>query len=547
MKIAGQYVDLFRREIYPATVEIRGGTIAKITKHTDPLQGPFIMPGFVDAHVHIESSMLVPSRFAELAIAHGTVATVSDPHEIANVLGKKGVEFMLSDAAKVPLKMHFGVPSCVPATPFETSGATLDAKEVNELLQRPNLYYLAEMMNYPGVLFEDTEVMAKIASAHANSKPIDGHAPGLTGKELEKYAKAGISTDHEAFTLAEAREKVNQGMKIQIREGSAAKNYHALAPIIQESPDSVMFCMDDCHPDDLLKGHINSLVKRALEDGYNFFDVLRAASVHAIEHYNLPVGLLREGDPADFIVVGDLKEFNLKQVFIDGKLCYDSTGFHWIRPETEPVNQFVKYPLTHDDFAIPAKTEKVKVIQVEDGELITSTKIMKPNRKEGYYLPDTHQDLLKIAVVNRYKKAPVQVGFITGFGLKEGAFASSIAHDSHNVIVVGTSDQEMKRAVEILMDSRGGVAVVNGQKQHHLALPVAGLMSLLTGEEVAASYQELDKQAKRLGCDLKAPFMSLAFMALLVIPELKIGDKGLFDGKKFQFTDLYVRTKTEID
>ncbi len=541
MKIEGQFVDLFQKEIYPASVSIDGDKIVDIVPLSKEITGPYIMPGFVDAHVHVESSMLVPSRFAELAIVHGTVATVSDPHEIANVLGRKGVEFMLQDASKVPLKMHFGVPSCVPATPFETSGAVLDAREVERLLKRPDLFYLAEMMNYPGVVHNDAEVMKKIQAAKANNKPIDGHAPGLVGSDLDTYANAGITTDHEAFTLEEARQKIKKGMKIQIREGSAAKNYNALAPIINEFPEEVMFCMDDCHPDDLLKGHINKLVKRALKDGYDLFDVLRAACLNAVQHYNLPVGLLRKGDPADFIVVNDLNDFAIEQVYVNGELVFDKGGVKWSRPKTEAVNAFVSYSLSVNDFVIPAKGTKVKVIQVEDGELITSTKIMTPKQAKHNFIADTEQDILKIAVVNRYQKAPVQVGFVTGFGLKKGAFASSIAHDSHNIIVVGVNDEDMRTAAETLMACKGGIAVVDNTNVDLLELPVAGLMSLETGEEVADKYQRLDLLAKKFGCDLKAPFMTLAFMALLVIPELKIGDKGLFDGKKFEFTELYYK------
>lgn len=539
MIIKGQFVDLFKRLVYPAAVTVQHGKIIDINPIDSAPKDRYIMPGFVDAHVHIESSMLVPSRFAELAIPNGTVATVSDPHEIANVLGREGVEFMVNDAAQVPLKIHFGVPSCVPATPFETSGATLDAAEVEDLLQRNDMYYLAEMMNYPGVIYQDQQVMKKIAAAHNAGKPVDGHAPGISGDDLERYASAGITTDHEAFSENEALEKIAQGMKIQIREGSAAKNYRALASVLKKHPASIMFCTDDCHPDDLLNGHINATVKRAIAEGYDLFDTLSAATINAIAHYKLPVGRLQIGDPADFIVVEDLTEFTIKEVYINGEKVYTDGKTLWPTPDCKPVNRFISYTIPESAFSISAEGETAKIIKVKDGELVTSTLHLPPKIQNNEVVADLERDILKIAVINRYSKQPVQVGLINGFGLKQGAFASSIAHDSHNIIVVGADDESMHKAVAQIMKNRGGIAVIGQHQVADLPLPVAGLMSTEKGHIVAAKYQQLDALAKQLGCSLKAPFMTLAFMALLVIPDLKIGDKGLFDGTKFAFTSLW--------
>jgi adenine deaminase len=493
------------------------------------------MPGFVDSHIHIESSMLPPSEFARLALRHGTVATVSDPHEIANVLGMAGVEYMLDDSRKVPLKFHFGAPSCVPATQFESAGATLGPKEVKALLSLPDIYYLSEVMNYPGVIAGDPELMAKIAAAKEAGKPVDGHAPGVHGEDLKAYFSAGISTDHECFQLTEAREKHNLGMKILVREGSAARNFEALYPILEEDPETSMLCSDDLHPNQLVLGHINLLVRRALQKGIPLFDILKCACRNPVLHYNLDVGLLREGDPADFIIVEDLESLRVKETYIDGLCVFRNGEILFPRTPSQVVNRFGATPKKASDFEIRASEgSEIHVIRALDGELITEKETALPTIFGGKAVADPKRDLLKIAVVNRYKDAPVAVGFISGFKLRSGAIASSVAHDSHNVVAVGTSDETLAAAVNLVIEAKGGLAT----DKKVLPLPIAGLMSTLPGDELARQYNELEELAHRLGSELRDPFMTLSFMALLVIPKLKMSDKGLFDGEKFSLIDL---------
>ena len=535
----GQLVDVHRRKIYPARVTWSDGVITEV----QPLghaEGPYLLPGFVDAHVHIESSMVVPSEFARLAVQHGTVGTVSDPHEIANVLGVPGVSFMIENGKKVPFHFAFGAPSCVPATSFETAGATIDAAGVRQLLAMPEVRYLAEMMNYPGVLHQDTEVMAKLTAARAAGKPVDGHAPGLTGAAAEEYAKAGISTDHECFTLEEARHKAALGMKILIREGSAARNFDALIPILQLFPDQVMFCSDDKHPDSLLEGHINALVAKAIGQGYDLFDVLRAASVHPVEHYHLPIGLLRPGDNADFIVVEDLENFRHLETWINGQ-CVAQSGKCLIgRVPIKTPNQFSCPALTPEAFQIRNKGKALRIIKALDGELITEQAVAVPTVKNGFAVCDPQRDLLKIAVINRYTKALPQLAFTQGFGIRNGAIASCVAHDSHNIIAVGTDDTLMAKAVNLVVEHQGGISAVGTGGEKALPLPVAGIMSNGDAFEVAHAYQEIDAFARqKLGSSLSAPFMTLSFMALLVIPDLKLSDKGLFSGQQFEFVPLF--------
>ncbi len=542
MTITGQYVDLFNRKIFPASVFVRDGIIAQV----EPLeQAPeqYILPGFVDAHVHIESSMLVPTAFARLAVLHGTVATVSDPHEIANVCGKEGVVYMIENSRQTPFKFFFGAPSCVPATFFETAGAHIDAAGIRELLGMDEIWYLAEMMNYPGVLFNDPEVMEKIAAAKEAGKPVDGHAPGLRGAQAAAYAAAGITTDHECFTLEEALDKIEAGMHVIIREGSAARNFETLAPLFSTHPERLMFCSDDKHPDELVLHHINKLVQRALAKGFDLFDVLRAACLNPVIHYNLPVGLLRVGDPADFIVVENLSAMNIRQTFIDGQEV--AADGRCLIPERHArvINQFHALPKTKEIFQIPADTQKqihIRVIEALEGQLITNQLIQPGKIENGYLVSDIERDNLKIAVVNRYAPdAAPALAFVKNFGLKQGALASTVAHDCHNIIVVGTDDESICKAVNALIEARGGITVVDANgNASTLSLPVGGLMSTGDGYEVARSYAALDKAAKDLGCTLQAPFMTLSFMALLVIPALKLSDKGLFDGADFKFVDL---------
>lgn len=526
--IHGMIVDVHARRMYPGVVTLEGARIVRIQEDEHVECTAFILPGFVDAHVHVESSMLIPSEFARLAVVHGTVATVSDPHEIGNVLGVEGVQYMLANAEKVPFTFAFGAPSCVPATSFETAGATITPEDIRSLFDDPRVRYLSEVMNWPGVLSGDPDMMEKIAIAQENNRPIDGHAPGLRGDDARRYAARGITTDHECYSIEEALDKIAAGMKILIREGSAARNYEALHPLIGLHPESVMFCTDDMHPDSLVLGHINRIVRESCRRGYDVFDVLRAAAVHPVEHYGLDVGLLREGDRADFIVVEDLQDFAVRETWISGR-CVARDGVSLIeRCHEQSVNQFACQPIDAADIQDYPNGETVRVIVAHDGQLVTS--------EQHVVLPS--EDVLKIVVVNRYGPAPIATGYIKSFGLHQGAIASSVAHDSHNIVAVGCTDAEIALAVNAIIAQNGGVCVVHEGAAHVLGLPVAGLMSTEDGYHVAARYSELDAMAKQLGSPLRAPFMTLSFMALLVIPQLKMSDKGLFDGQRFAFTSV---------
>ena len=540
--ITGQYVDILNRTVYPAAISIEQGLIRKVDRlETAPEQ--YLLPGFVDAHIHIESSMLVPTEFARIALVHGTVATVSDPHEIANVCGVAGVDYMIVNAAQSPLKFNFGAPSCVPATSFETAGAVINAKDIETLLQRDEIKYLAEMMNFPGVLYNDEEVMAKIMAAKLWNKPVDGHAPGLRGAEAMQYASAGITTDHECVSLEEALDKIAAGMYILIREGSAAKNYAALAPLLRSHPEKVMFCSDDKHPDELLTGHINRLVARAVAEGYDVFDVLHAACILPVRHYKLDVGLLREGDPADFIVVDNLQQFKVLQTYIDGALVAEQGQSKAVAVAIPLINQFAVQPKAPSDFAfrspdLGADRVSCKVIDALDGQLITETSEAWLPMVDGVITTDIAQDVLKITVVNRYREAPVALGFIRNFGLQLGALASSVAHDSHNIVVVGVDDECICRAVNEVIRYQGGISLDDGLHTKVMPLPVAGLMSDQDAATAASQYESLSLEAGKLGSKLSAPFMTLSFMALPVIPYLKMTDQGLFDVGTFTFTNV---------
>lgn len=522
--LTGRLIDLHQRRIHPARITIEHGRIAAI-EETASAPDRVILPGFVDAHIHIESSMLVPSMFARLAVRHGTVATVSDPHEIANVCGAEGVRWMVEDGKRTPFKFHFGVPSCVPATVFETAGAVLDVADTERLLDDPDLGYLAEMMNWPGVLGRDAEVMAKIAAAIRRGKPVDGHAPGLTGDDARRYASAGISTDHECFTLEEAVHKLEAGMKVIIREGSAARNFDALHPLFHQWAGRLMFGSDDKHPDDLLLGHINALAARSVVLGYDLFDVLHAACVAPVEHYRMDVGLLRVGDPADFIVADSERTFNVSQTWIHGRPVFDTGSLSWESAAITPINRFHHRVVTAEELH-RLEEGPVPVIVAKDGEIMTGRTLAHPHGDP---------EVCKLVVVNRYAHRPAAVAWITGFGAMRGAIASSVAHDSHNVIAVGSDDASLAEAVNRVMDAGGGIAACDAQGAEVLPLPVAGLMSDRPGEEVAAAYQLLDRRAKRMGASVAAPYMLLSFMALLVIPSLKLSDQGLFDGEAFRF------------
>ncbi len=549
--VKGNIVDIKSKNIYPGKVLIEDGKIKSIERlSAGQLLPNFILPGFIDAHVHIESSMLIPSEFARLAVVHGTVATISDPHEIANVCGLQGVEFMIENGKTVPFKFHFGAPSCVPATVFETSGATIDANDVNDLMRREEIHYLSEMMNFPGVLNGDEEVKNKIASAKKYNKPVDGHAPGLRGEQAKKYIDAGISTDHECFTKEEALDKLQYGMKILIREGSAAKNFEALIDLLNDYPDKIMFCSDDKHPDSLVEGHINLLCQRAIAKGIDVFKVLQAACINPVEHYKMNVGLLKEGDPADLIVVEDLVNFKVVETYISGEMVAEN-GRSILRlrsgqkGKSKVINNFNCDEKTVEDFKYEISDSPFRelgdVIEALDGQLITNKLSIKPKVVNDEIVSDTENDILKMVVVNRYKNYPVAKAFVKNFGLKHGAIASSVAHDSHNIIAVGVDDESICRAVNLIIKNRGGISLTPSPSPQVergellLPLPVAGLMSNEDGYKVAELYTAIDKAAKELGSKLSAPFMTLSFMALLVIPHLKLSDLGLFDGDRFEF------------
>ena len=539
MKIKGRIVDIYNKTIYTGELVVEGGKIKAIIKKNHQVTD-FIMPGFIDAHIHIESSMLVPSEFAKIAVTHGTVATVSDPHEIANVLGIEGIEFMIENGNKVPFKFNFGAPSCVPATAFESAGAVIDSEGIKKLLQKKEIKYLAEMMNYPGVLYDDDEISKKIAWAKHYNKPVDGHAPGLRGDDISKYISAGISTDHECFTHEEGLEKLQKGMKVIIREGSAAKNFEALIDLLPEHFENMMFCSDDKHPDDLLINHINKLCARSIKKKIDLYKVLQAACINPINHYNLDVGTLKVGDPADFIIVEDLVNFKTLQTYIDGELVF-SKGISKI--ESVPfkiLNNFNTNKKSISDFRVESNAKQIRVIEALEGELVTNELIENSLIENGNLVSNIRTDVLKMAVVNRYKNEKPAIAFIKNFGLKEGAIASSVGHDSHNVIAIGSTDQAICNAVNLLIETKGGICALSNSEKKVLPLPIAGIMSDQNGKTIGKEYALLDQMAKEMGSTLKAPYMTLSFMALLVIPSLKLSDKGLFNGSKFEFTSLEI-------
>lgn len=539
MKIQGNIVDILNRQIFKGEVEVVQGKIVAIRKSEHAIED-YILPGFVDAHIHIESSMLVPSEFAKIAVTHGTIATVSDPHEIANVLGVKGVDFMIENGKKVPLKFNFGAPSCVPATSFESAGAVIDSDDIKQMMSNPDIKYLAEMMNYPGVLFEDEEVMKKIAWAKHYNKPIDGHAPGLRGEDVTKYIAAGISTDHECFTYEEGLEKLEKGMKVIIREGSAAKNFEALISLLPDHYENMMFCSDDKHPDDLLLGHMNQLCARAVAKGIDVFKVLQAACINPVKHYNLDVGLLQKGDDADFVVIDDLENFNVLQTYINGELVAEDGESFVKHVDFEALNNFKTDKKSVSDFRFQASSDRIRVIEALDGELVTNEIQVDSLIEEGNLISNIETDVLKMTVVNRYQNSEPSIAFIKNFGLKEGAIASSVGHDSHNIIAVGVSDELICKAVNLLIENKGGICAVSDDQEKVVSLPVAGIMSDQPADIIGVAYAELDELAKDFGSTLRAPYMTLSFMALLVIPSLKLSDKGLFDGTTFKFTSLEV-------
>ncbi len=538
MKIYGKLVDIHKRDVYPAVICLRGGRIDYIER---TLTAPdiYIMPGLIDAHIHIESSMVTPGAFAVAAVVHGTTGVVSDPHEIANVLGEKGVKFMIDDGDKVPLRFWFGAPSCVPATIYETNGGSIGSKIVEKLMGLSEIKYLSEMMNFPGVIENDKEVVEKLNIAKRNGKPVDGHAPGLTGEMLKKYISAGISTDHECGNIDEAIEKISLGMKIIIREGSAARNLNSLKDLFNIYPEDIMLCSDDLHPEMLQKRHINKLIAQLISEGFNKFDVIRSATINPVTHYGLEAGLLEQGQSADFILVDDLELMNVQETWIAGQKVYNKGSVLFRYNPGKRLNNFRCNPISEKDIKLPNKGGEIRIIDAFEGELLTK-EIIRSSGITGYVESEPDNDILKIVVKDRYNDSLPAVGFIKGFGLKKGAFASSVAHDSHNIISVGTSDEDITSAINEIVRLKGGLAVSAGKNLSSFKLDIGGIMSTRSCKEVASDYEKLNELTKSLGCTMKAPFMTLSFMALLVIPDLKLSDRGLFDVKKFELVPLFI-------
>ncbi len=537
--IAGNIVDVISREIRKAELIVEDGVIVSITPK-ESVPDCYILPGLVDAHMHIESSLLIPSRFASLAIKQGTLGLVTDPHEIANVLGEIGVDFMINDAKKIPLEIRFGVPSCVPATRHETSGFVLDSNIVESLLKREEVVCLAEVMDFVGVIEEDLEVMKKIVACKKMGKKIDGHAPGLVGADLKKYVASGISADHECSSIEEALEKIALGMMIQIREGSAAKDFDALYPLLETHPEKIMLCTDDLHPDDLVeKGHINYLIKKGLEKGLDLFSLLRAASYNPIQHYGLDLGLLQVGDTADFIVVDNLESFSVEQAYRKGECIYKDTEVLFEVNNEIILNNFSRKAIQLSDIRVEPQKGKIRTMLVKDGELITDSILCEPKIQDSNVVSDVENDLLKMVVMSRYDNGKPVIGFAKGFGYNKGAIAESIAHDSHNIIAVGTSDEDLLEAINTLIEMKGGIVAANEGRTECVNLEVAGLMSNKSGEDLIQDYKILSDFASDFGSKFQSPFMTLAFMSLLVIPKLKLSDKGLFNVNEFKVVNLF--------
>ena len=540
MNLKGHIVDVIRHEIYDGELVIDGETIVEV-KHCELPENkkpwPYLMPGFIDSHVHIESSMITPREFGRIAAVHGTIGVIADPHEIGNVLGIEGIDFMIRSGRQVHFNFCFGAPSCVPAVggEIETNGAVLNAKDTEELMARDDIGFLGEMMNYQGVLSGDKEVLAKIDAARRHGKPVDGHAPGLTGRQRDQYASAGITTDHECSTLEEGRSCINAGMKVIIREGSAAKDYELLKELIRESPNMVMLCTDDCHPDDLVRGHINLIVKRALADGFDLWDVLQAACVNAQRHYSQKWGLLQSGDPATFIVVDNLSpHFRVERTFIRGTEVYNYNAK--INPHAMAVednmdmpNRFVAEPITADDLNMDFKVgNTVHVIHASDGSLLTQhdEELLSGNPLKDARYP--WNEVQKIVVYNRYQPgAKPIIGLVRGFGIKDGAIAGTVAHDCHNIVAIGSNDTYLVSAINRIVEMQGGQVVITPEEMLDIPLPIAGLMSPFSGPETAILTIRIHEMVKQIGCQMKSPFITMAFMCLPVIPHIKLTDRHL--------------------
>ena len=570
MKFTAYILDVLTDSVYPARITIEAGIFKEIvpihvTEETKIDVEGLMLPGFIDSHIHIESSMMTPAQFAKIAVRHGTTAVVCDPHEIANVCGIEGIEFMIENASTVPFNFYFAAPSCVPATAFETSGAILDSDDIEFLLQKDEIVALAEMMNFPGVIGQDSEVLRKLELARKYKKPIDGHAPLVSGKDLDKYIEQGIVTDHECSSFQEAMEKKQKGMKIMVRDGSSAKDMEALFDFSERiehyknqdsfgiipnevlsrrlhSPIFDFIVSDDKHPNDLIRGHLNESVKKAADLGIDIIKAIEMVTINPAAHFDLDAGSIVTGAKADFIIIDNLNDLNILKTYISGECVFDGEEVLFDIGEVEVENSITSDEKFAEDFDVYFDGDecKVNVIECTDGDLLTKKATARLITKDGIVQPDIFQDILKIAVVERYGSNTVANGFIKGFGLKKGAIASSIAHDSHNIVVVGYSSEMMAEAVNTVIENKGGIAVVSEDFEDSLSLPIAGLMSNEDAYDIAKKLDILHRMASALGCKLDSPFMTMAFMSLLVIPSIKLSDKGLFDGDSFEFMDVII-------
>ncbi|NPV64923.1 MAG: adenine deaminase [Methanobacteriaceae archaeon] len=534
--LKGNILNVFTGDIYPAEIIIEDGMIKIVRKIEGDFDG-ILLPGFIDSHTHIESSLMTPSSFAEATIPHGTTAVISDPHEIANVMGLEGIDFMIEDSKRVPLKFFFTAPSCVPPTEFETAGANIGVNEIRALLERDEIVALGEMMDFPGVISEDPQVIDKIKAAKKARKPIDGHAPLLSGDDLCKYVEKGISTDHESVYAEEAQEKIELGMKIMIREGSSAKNLQELAKVGGD-----FLVSDDVEPGDLIEGHMDMILRKAVEYGIDEVEAVRMVTINPADHYSLDSGAIAPGRPADIVLVDNLKNFTVKKVFINGELvAKDGEKLFKVKGngKTPPQGKIRIKDLKSSRLEIRASGSKarVRVIKVFEEQIITSESTHELPIKDGIVQPLPEDDILKVSVIDRYGHGNIGNGFVEGFGIREGALASTVAHDSHNLIVVGTSTDYMMRAVEILRRSGGGLVAVAPNESVHLRLPVAGLMSHESVNILACKARQLNDFVADMGSSLSNPFMTMSFLSLLVIPQLRLSDRGLFNVEERRFVD----------
>ena len=544
-------INVFTGEVAPDAVAISDGMIVGFGPYEAQtvvdVDGRYVAPGFIDSHVHIESSMACVAEFARAVLVHGTTTVAADPHEIANVLGSAGIEYMLHSAEHQPMNLYFTLPSCVPATGMETAGARLTAEDLRPFLMEEKIVALAEMMNYPGVLMRDPDVLSKITAARQQKKPVDGHAPGLKGRELHAYIAAGVQSDHECTTAQEAREKLAAGLAIMIRQGTGAKNLQALLPLVNaKTSRRMMWCTDDRHPNDLIAdGHIDSIVREAIQSGLDPHLAIQMATLNPAAYFGLShLGAIAPGKQADLVVFSDIKKPVIQQVYCRGILTAENGK---IRPEvqfpaTATVTPAMHIDLQNIDFSIPAEQDRIRVIEIVSDQLITRERIEATPVKNHQAVSDPSKDLIKIAVVERHKgTGNIGKGYIKGLGLKQGALASSVAHDSHNIIIVGTSDEDMRAALEAVVEMGGGLAAVsNGRLLAGLPLPIAGLMSLESVSTVRDQLERLIAITHDMGTTLQDPFMTLSFMALPVIPELKLTDMGLIDVSKFEIVPLFV-------